>query len=127
MFLGCKVEGVKKSFVECEIAEQNANITKGFLNPNNKADGPLNTYDVNHVGQMELTRKQYHNHILVVFYLFTKFISFYPTKPLHLVIHYTQLQTEVLFLPQTDVKNTVLGRVFNNYLLVQKSLEEMEK
>lgn len=74
-----KTEAIVKSCVECIVADAKRGRKEGFLNPIDKADRPLMTYHLDHVGPMEATHKKY-NHILVVVDAFTKFVWLYPTK-----------------------------------------------
>ncbi|GBP02650.1 Transposon Tf2-9 polyprotein [Eumeta japonica] len=77
--LQAKVEGVVRSCVECIVSDTKRGRKEGFLNPIDKADRPLITYHLDHVGPMENTHKQY-NHILVIVDAFSKFMWLYPTK-----------------------------------------------
>lgn len=77
--LKSKVDKAVKNCVECIVSEAKKGNKEGFLNPIDKADRPLVTYHLDHVGPMEATHKQY-NHILVVVDGFSKFVWLYPTK-----------------------------------------------
>lgn len=77
--LNVKVDRAVKSCMECIVSEAKRGHKEGFLNPIDKADRPLVTYHLDHVGPMEATQKQY-NHILVVVDAFSKFVWLYPTK-----------------------------------------------
>ncbi|GJQ71849.1 hypothetical protein Trydic_g11527 [Trypoxylus dichotomus] len=52
---------------------------EGFLNPIDKRDLPLETYDLDDVGLLQMTRKDY-KYLLVIIDSFTKFVWIYPTK-----------------------------------------------
>ena len=77
--LNAKVDRIVEGCIECIVSEAKRGHEEGFLKPIEKADRPLVTYHLDHVGPMEATRKQY-NHILVVVNAFSKFVWLYPTK-----------------------------------------------
>lgn len=95
----------------------------GLLNPIDKADKPLVTYHLDHVGPMESTHKQY-NHILVVVDAFTKFVWLYPTKSTgtNEVIDKLCKQSSVFGNPQrviTDRGTAFTSKQFDEYCKTQ--------
>ena len=74
-----KVYKIVRSCIECITCDAKAGKAEGLLTPISKADVPLKTFHIDHVGPMELTQKRY-NHILVVVDAFSKFVWLYPTK-----------------------------------------------
>nr|XP_046491899.1 uncharacterized protein LOC124223711 [Neodiprion pinetum] len=74
-----KVEHVIANCLDCILAERKMGKQEGYLKPLDKGDTPLDTYHIDHVGPMTVTKKRY-VHIFVVVDAFTKFTWLYPTK-----------------------------------------------
>ncbi|GFV18694.1 hypothetical protein TNCV_4755811 [Trichonephila clavipes] len=73
------IENVIKNCVECILVNKKRRKGEGFLNPIPKEDVPLSTYDVDFIGPLPTTNKNY-NHIFTVIDAFTKFTWLYSTK-----------------------------------------------
>lgn len=74
-----KCEEVVKNCVKCILIERKRGKKEGFLNPIPKGDRPLETFHIDHLGQMTATSKNY-KYVFVVIDAFTKFVWIYPTK-----------------------------------------------
>lgn len=74
-----KIDKVIANCISCILINRKAGKQEGYLHPIEKADVPLHTLHVDHLGPLESTSKKY-NHILAVVDSFTKFIWLYPTK-----------------------------------------------
>jgi len=68
-----KVERVVKGCVECLIIDSKRGKKEGSHCPIDKAQEPLGTYHIDHVGHLTDTKKRY-NHILAVVDGFSKFV-----------------------------------------------------
>ena len=73
------VEKIVRNCLNCIVSERKQGKQEGFLNVIDKGDVPLDTYHIDHVGPMTLTKKRY-KHVLVVLDAFTKFVWVYPTR-----------------------------------------------
>jgi len=51
-----KAQTIMKSCVECIVGEAKYGKKQGFLNSINKADEPLQTYHIDHIGPMDMTK-----------------------------------------------------------------------
>lgn len=74
-----KVKKVIDNCIPCILAEKKHGKAEGFLHPIGKGDKPLDTYHIDHIGQMVATVKMY-KYLFVVIDAFTKFVWIYPTK-----------------------------------------------
>jgi len=71
-----KVERVVRG---CLIIDSKRGKNEGLLSPIDKAQEPLGTYHIDHVGPLTDTKKKY-NHKLAIVDGFSKFVWLYPTK-----------------------------------------------
>lgn len=74
-----KIQGVLDNCIPCILSERKHGNFKGFLHAIDKGDKPVDTYHIDHVGQMIATCKMY-KHIFAVIDAFTKITWIFPTK-----------------------------------------------
>lgn len=74
-----KVKQHISNCVRCILFNKKLGRQEGFLNPIHKGDAPLHTLQLDHVGPMDATSKQY-RYLLTVVDGFSKFVWLYPTR-----------------------------------------------
>lgn len=74
-----RVDRFVSNCVTCILATKKKGKKDGWLQSIEKADIPMDTYHVDHIGPLESTAKSY-KHIFAVIDAFTKFIWLYPVK-----------------------------------------------
>ncbi|GBL92709.1 Pro-Pol polyprotein [Araneus ventricosus] len=74
-----KVEKIISNCVHCILINQKRGKKGCLLHPLQKEDTPLHTYQIDHLGPLESTNKNY-KYALATIDAFTKFVWIYPTK-----------------------------------------------
>lgn len=74
-----KISSHIKNCVKCILAERKHGKQEGFLHEIEKADVPMDTWHVDHLGPLASTAKQYH-HIFAIIDAFTKFVWLFPVR-----------------------------------------------
>lgn len=74
-----KVQRVIQNCVSCILAQRKQGKLEGILHPLDEGGSPMDTYHIDHLGPLPMTKKSY-CHILAVINAFTKFVWLHATK-----------------------------------------------
>jgi len=74
-----KADRIVESCIKCIIVNAKAGKKEGFLTSIDKGDLPFITYQIDHVGPMNMTTKRFNN-ILVIVDGFSNYVWLYPTR-----------------------------------------------
>lgn len=74
-----KIEKFVRNCVTCILTDRKVGKKEGLLHPIPKADSPLITFHMDHLGPMASTRKNY-KHVLAIVDAFSKFVWIFPVK-----------------------------------------------